>query len=68
MNEIKGRAFLKIIQKHGLCKKEDTCKYIGLIRDNFAGYKLERNLLILSLRENILQELISEIKSNSNST
>jgi len=67
MNEMKGRAFLKIIQKHGLCKKEDTCKYIGLIRDNFAGYKLERNLLILSLRANILQELISEIKSNSNS-
>jgi len=62
MNEMKGRVFLKIIQKHGLCKKEDACKYIGLIRDNFAGWKLERNLLLLSLRANIYTELISDIK------
>ena len=67
MDEIKGRVLLKILQKHGLCNKANTSRYIGLIRDNFAGCKLERNLLILSLRANIPQELISDIKSNSTS-
>ncbi len=56
---MKGRVLLKILQKHGFCNKANTSRYVGLIRDNFNGCKLERNLLTLSLNANIPHELIS---------
>ena len=64
MNEMKERVLLKILRKYGFCNKANTSRYVGLIRDNFNGCKLERNLLIFSLKANIPHELISEIKLN----
>lgn len=62
---MKDEVVLKIIQKHGFCNKDNTSKYIGLIRDNFSAWKLEKNLLIFSLKADIPQEIIFELKSNS---
>ena len=67
MDEMKSKVFLKITQKHDFFNKENKSRYVGLIRDNFSGWKLEKNLLLLSLKANIPQEFLSEIKLNSTS-